>query len=93
MGTGKNASGSRAKLIKTVISAVLVVAMIAMIAAANYFIPSNSSTVESVLGIASKGIDNSNAKTTPSPAMPHRKIWPLTRKSWTGRSPARAWCC
>ena len=63
MGTGKKASGSRAKLIKTVISAVLVVAMIAMIAAANYFIPSNSSTVESVLGIASKGIDNSNAKT------------------------------
>lgn len=63
MSTGKKASGSRAKLIKTVISAVLVVAMIAMIAAANYFIPSNSSTVESVLGIASKGIDNSNAKT------------------------------
>lgn len=63
MSTGKKASGSRAKLIKTVISAVLVAAMIATIAAANYFIPSNSSTVESVLGIASKGIDNSNAKT------------------------------
>lgn len=63
MSKGKKAPGKTVKLVKTVISAVLVVAMIATIAAANYFIPSNSSTVESVLGIASTGIDNSKAKT------------------------------
>lgn len=62
MSRGKKAGSNRGKLIKTVISVVLVVAMIAAIVAANYFIPSNSSTVEAVLGIASKGIDNSKAK-------------------------------
>ena len=48
---------------KTVISLILVVVMVAVIGAANYYIPSNSSTVESVLGIASKEIDNSKANT------------------------------
>lgn len=64
MESNKKVPGKIAKLIKTVISAILIVAMIAAIVAANYFIPSNSSIVESVLGIASNGIDNSGAKTT-----------------------------
>ena len=59
----KKSKGNVAKPVKTIISAVLAVAMMATIWAANYFIPSNSSTVESVLGITQTGVDNSGAKT------------------------------
>lgn len=59
----KKKPGGIARTVKTVISLILVVVMVAVIGAANYYIPSNSSTVESVLGIASKEIDNSKANT------------------------------
>lgn len=59
----RNTPGGRGKLIKTAVSLALIAAMIAMIGAANYYIPPNSSSVESALGIASRDVDNSRAKT------------------------------
>ena len=59
----KKRPGGIARTVKTVISVILIAAMVAVIVAANYYIPSNSSTVESILGIAAKDIDNSKAKT------------------------------
>lgn len=51
------------KIIKTAVSGVLCVALAGGIVAANVLIPPNASSVQSILGLKSGGIDNSKAKT------------------------------
>jgi beta-glucosidase len=56
-------NGNTGKVVKTVLSGAVCAVSIAAIAASNILIPSNSSSVMSVLGMESAGIDNSKAKT------------------------------
>ena len=51
------------KIIKTAVSGVLCVALAGGMVAANVLIPPNASSVQSILGLKSGGIDNSKAKT------------------------------
>ena len=51
------------KIVKTAVSGVLCIALAGGIVAANVLIPPNASSVQSVLGLQSSGIDNSKAKT------------------------------
>ena len=51
------------KIVKTAVSGVLCVALAGGIVAANVLIPPNASSVQSILGLKSGGIDNSKAKT------------------------------
>lgn len=50
-------------LIKTVVSAIVCIAMVVVIVAANMYIPPNSNSVMSALGIKQAKVDNSKAKT------------------------------
>lgn len=63
MAQEKKRSGNTVKTIKTAVSGVLCVALAAGIVAANVLIPPNASSVQSVLGLKSPGIDNSKANT------------------------------
>lgn len=63
MAQEKKHSGNTVKTVKTAISGVLCVALAAGIVAANVLIPPNASSVQSVLGLQSPGIDNSKANT------------------------------
>ena len=51
------------KIVKTAVSGVLCIALAGGIVAANVLIPPNASSVQSILGLKSGGIDNSKAKT------------------------------
>ena len=55
--------GNFGKMVKTILSAVVCIVMVAAIVLANMYIPANSSSVYSVLGINTDEIDNSGAKT------------------------------
>ena len=62
MAQEKKHSGNTVKTVKTAISGVLCVALAAGIVAANVLIPPNASSVQSVLGLQSPGIDNRKMK-------------------------------
>ena len=63
MAQKKKDSKMMVKIIKTAVSGVLCVALAGGIVAANVLIPPNASSVQSILGLKSGGIDNSKAKT------------------------------
>ena len=63
MAQKKKDSRMMGKIIKTAVSGVLCVALAGGIVAANVLIPPNASSVQSILGLKSGGIDNSKAKT------------------------------
>lgn len=63
MAQKKKDSKMMGKIIKTAVSGVLCVALAGGIVAANVLIPPNASSVQSILGLKSGGIDNSKAKT------------------------------
>ena len=63
MAQKKKDSKMMGKIIKTAVSGVLCVALAGGMVAANVLIPPNASSVQSILGLKSGGIDNSKAKT------------------------------
>mgnify|MGYP002334011351 CR=1 FL=1 len=63
MARKKKDSKMMVKIIKTAVSGVLCVALAGGMVAANVLIPPNASSVQSILGLKSGGIDNSKAKT------------------------------
>ena len=63
MAQKKKDSKMMVKIIKTAVSGVLCVALAGGMVAANVLIPPNASSVQSILGLKSGGIDNSKAKT------------------------------
>ena len=63
MAQKKKDSKMMGKILKTAVSGVLCVALAGGIVAANVLIPPNASSVQSILGLKSGGIDNSKAKT------------------------------
>ena len=63
MAQKKKDSRMMGKIIKTAVSGVLCVALAGGMVAANVLIPPNASSVQSILGLKSGGLDNSKAKT------------------------------